>query len=544
MITGLFGGLGLFIYGMRQMSEGFQKTAGKKLRHFLEILTTKPLMGVLVGTGVTAIIQSSSATTVMVVGFVNAGLMTLTQSIGVIMGANIGTTVTAQLVAFKLGDYVFHAIALGAFSLFFFKRKKVQYIGQILLGFGILFLGLNIMSDTMLPLRDSFFFLEMMEKFSVYPILGMLVGTVVTVMIQSSSATFGILLGLVSIGVIEYQAGIPVLLGSNIGTTVTAILSSIGTNITAKRAAAAHFTFNFLGAFGVIFLYYIIPDFADKVYRIFISLSNFMGQGVSPERLLANTHTVFNLLNTLIWLPFVAFMVRLVEYIIPGEDVSIKRGLINLDKRMLETPGVAINQVKNEVLRMFEITYDMVKESNLALLNGDLNIAESVMQKEDIINEIEEELIKFLTSFPKGRLSESDLKIIDMYFVVIDDIESIADDANDIVELSVYKIDNKVVFSKDAVNSINRIFNFICMLLDRTFKLIKEEDREISNQIIKGEKRMDKLEVKYREDHMYRLKQGTCDPNAGIIYLEVLDDLEHISDQAADISYSIVENRN
>ena len=246
MIVGLTGGLGLFIYGMKQMSEGLQKTAGKRLRHILAFLTKNTFSGVLVGTGVTSIIQSSSATTVMVVGFVNAGLMTLYQSIGVIMGANIGTTVTAQIISFDLGDYSFHAITLGAIAYLFAKRKKYQYIGQVILGFGILFLGLNIMSETMHPLRESQYIVDLMKNFGTYPILGVLAGMTITVIVQSSSATFGILVGLVSVGVIDFSSGVPILLGSNIGTTVTAILSAIGASKTAKKSAAAHFIFNIL----------------------------------------------------------------------------------------------------------------------------------------------------------------------------------------------------------------------------------------------------------------------------------------------------------
>lgn len=314
MIIGLLGGLGLFIYGMKQMSEGLQKTAGKKLRHFLAAMTSKPIMGVGVGALVTSIIQSSSATTVMVVGFVNAGIMTLLQSVGVIMGANIGTTITAQLIAFKLGDYAFHAIAIGAFTYLFSKRKKFQYIGQVLLGFGLLFLGLETMGDTMEPLRDSQIFLDWMESFAQYPILGVLAGIVVTVAVQSSSASFGILLGLVTAGAINYEAAIPVLLGSNIGTTVTAILSAIGANLTAKRAAAAHFLFNVFGAGIIILFLYIVPDFSNGLETILLKMSSFFGQtGPSTERLLANTHTFFNVLNTLIWLPFTAFLVYLVK---------------------------------------------------------------------------------------------------------------------------------------------------------------------------------------------------------------------------------------
>ncbi|MGM0602637.1 MAG: Na/Pi cotransporter family protein [Bacillota bacterium] len=545
MAVGLFGGLGIFIYGMKQMSEGLQKTAGKRLRHFLAILTTKPLMGVTVGTLVTAIIQSSSATTVMVVGFVNAGLMTLAQSIGVIMGANIGTTVTAQLIAFKLGDYAFHAIAVGSFTYLFAKSKKFQYFGQIMLGFGLLFLGLETMSDTMYPLRDSQFFINIMESFSVYPILGVLTGIFVTVMVQSSSASFGILLGLVTVGAVHYDAAIPILLGSNIGTTVTAILSAIGANLTAKRAAAAHFTFNVLGAGIMIALLYIIPDFSGMIENLLRNISAFFGYlNPSEERLLANTHTFFNVLNTLVWLPFTGFMVMLVKKMLPGEDTTLKYGTTFIDDRMLQTPSVAIEQVKKEVIYMHNIAKDMVCDAVDGFLNKDLDKVEKIRRHEDVVNELEEELLKFIQKVPQGQLSDVDIRTLDKFFAIIDDIESIADDANDIADLIEHRLDNKLSFTGAAEDTIKEVHEIICGVLDKSIKLLETEDFNLAREILQVEKEMDKLQLQFREENIARIKgsaKEVCDPNAGIILLEILDDMEHVSDQLADISHSILE---
>ena len=544
MIVKLIGSLGLFIYGMKQMSEGLQKTAGRKLRHFLAVLTNKPIMGVLVGTGVTSIIQSSSATTVMVVGFVNAGLMTLFQAIGVIMGANIGTTVTAQLVSFELGDYAFHAIALGGFTYLFAGRKKIQYIGQILLGFGILFLGLNNMSHAMNPLRGSEVFINMMENFSHYPILGVLVGILITVTVQSSSATFGILVGLVSAGIVDYQAGIPILLGSNIGTTVTAILSSIGANISAKRSAAAHVIFNVLGSSFVIGLLYFIPDFAGKIENLlkYIAGTLGFGQNMDAKRLLANTHTLFNVTNTLIWIPFVGAMASIVKRIIPGEDKRIKRGLVYLDDRMLESPGVALEQIRNELVRMHGIAEEMIEEAEPAFLEGDSEYIKSIRHKEEVINEIEEEMVHFLTRASQSSLSEEDARDLDMYFAIVDDIENMADDADNIAELAEYKSDNNIEFSSRASEEIKKMFEYIYELMAKSEELIKSDDYEkYSPELCEGEEKMDQLYHQYRDEHMKRLNEGTCESNAGIVYLESLEDLEHISDQFADIAQSYVE---
>ncbi len=541
MFFQLFGGLGLFIYGMKQMSEGLQKTAGKKLKQLLGMLTNNRLVGLLVGTGVTAVIQSSSATTVMVVGFVNAGLMTLTQSIGVIMGANIGTTVTAQLIAFKLSQYSLHAVAIGAALYLFSRSDRVKQLGQVILGFGILFLGLTIMKDTMKPLRDSALFVDVMQKFGESPLLGLILGAVMTVMIQSSSASIGILMSLLSVGVINYWIAVPILLGDNIGTTITALLSSIGANRTAKRAAFAHFTFNFLGAFIIVILFYVIPNFAGLIHNTVLKISHFFGQDPTAERLLANTHTFFNLVNTLFWLPFVGIMVSLVKRVIPGDEITIKRGLNFLDERMLETPIIAIDQLKPEVLRMYQIAEEMVQESTRAFLDNDPELIKTVNAKEDIVNELEEELVTFITKIHRNSLSAEDVKIVDMYYAMIDDIESIADDAVDIAELARYKRENKVVFSSEARVTLENNFELIYQLLTETNKIIETRDLTLSKKILAGEEQMDQHQLEHRNGHLARLGQGICDPNAGIVYLEVLDSLEHISDQMADITHSIIE---
>lgn len=543
MVFGLLGGLGLFIYGMKQMSEGLQKAAGRRLKQLLGMLTTNRFVGVLVGTAVTAIIQSSSATTVMVVGFVNAGLMTLAQSIGVIMGANIGTTVTAQLIAFKLSHYSLHAIAIGALLYLFSKGDRFRYIGQIILGFGILFLGLTTMKDTMKPLRDSAIFVNAMREFGAIPILGLALGTFMTILLQSSSASIGILISLVSVGIINYQMAIPILLGDNIGTTITAILSSIGTNRTAKRAAAAHLTFNVIGAGTVVVLLHLIPNFAEIINNFILSISNFFEQTPTQERLLANTHTVFNLLNTLVWLPFIGVMVKIVNRVVPGEDVVIKRGLSFLDERMLETPSFAIDQLKAEVIRMYEIAVDMVRESTQLFLDYDQEVVKSVEQKEDIVNELEEELVTFMTKFPRNSMAKSDVKKVDMYYAMIDDIESIADDAFDIAELARYKRENKIVFSEEAQKTLEDNFSLIYQLLDDTYEMIDKRETQLAEKILEGEQKMDQYLLEYRNGHMERLGQGICDPNAGIVYLEILDSMEHISDQMADITYSILETK-
>lgn len=543
MAFSLFGGLGLFIYGMVQMSEGLQKAAGKKLKNLLGMLTTNRFIGLLVGTVVTAIIQSSSATTVMVVGFVNAGLMTLKQSIGVIMGANIGTTITAQLIAFNLSKYALHAVAIGAVFYLFGKSNRSKYYGQVIFGFGVLFLGMTIMKDTMSPLGQSQFFADMVQRFSRYPILGLLVGTVATMIIQSSSASVGILLSLLGVGAIDFMAAVPILLGCNIGTTITAILSSIGANRTAKQAAAAHLIFNVLGSVIVMALYYIIPDFGNLIHRGIFRISSFFGGVPSAERMLANTHTLFNVVNTLVWIPFVGFLVTLVRKMVPGEQIIIKRGLTYLDERMLETPGFAISQLKKEVLRMYDIAAEMMAETENTFKEYDPELVRAVEDKEEIINELEEELVKFITRFPRHSMSEADIKAVDLYYAMIDDIESIADDAHGIVELVRYKKENDIEFSGEASQTIDNCFSTVFEMMRDTRAIIENFDEKLAEKILAGEAYMDRYQIQNRNAHMERLGQGICDPNAGIIYLEVLDELEHVSDQMADIVHSILDAR-
>lgn len=541
MAIELAGGLGLFIYGMRQMSEGLQKAAGKKLKQLLHMLTSNRLAGVMVGTGVTSIIQSSSATTVMVVGFVNAGLMTLKQAIGVIMGANIGTTVTAQLIAFKLSDYSLHAIALGAFLYLFAKRDRTGQLGQIVLGFGMLFLGMTIMKETMAPLEDAPVFKELMATFGVYPILGLLFGTALTVLLQSSSASIGILISLISVGVLDYRAAIPVLMGGNIGTTCTALLSSIGANRNAKRAAMAHATFNILGAGLIVLFLYVIPDFAGFLNRFVLWFSEIFGHTPGPERMVANTHTIFNVLNTLLWFPFVGVIVTIVHKLVPRGEEPIKRGLVHLDERMLETPGMVMDQVKMELVRMHELAGEMLHDARKAFIDGEMDYVKEIQKKEAIMDEIEEEMVRFLTRIPQSALSQDDNQTLDMYYTVIDNIESMGDDADNLAVLTEFKDNDGIEFSGKAYDALVDMYDYLFELLDRSIDLIKTEDMSHIPVIIDGEEHLDQLQHRYRDEHMQRLRTGECDPDAGIIYLEALEDIEHVSDQFADVAQCFLE---
>lgn len=519
------------------MGEGLTKTAGKKLKNLLEILTTNPLAGVLVGTGVTAIIQSSSATTVMVVGFVNAGLMNLKQAIGVIMGANVGTTVTAQLIAFKISKYSLHAIAIGAALYLFGKSKRVKYIGQVFLGFGFLFLGMNTMSDVMKPLRSSVYFKELMTQFSHNPILGVLIGTGVTVLIQSSSASIAILLSLTSVGAIPYSAAIPILLGGNIGTTITAVLSSIGTNKTAKRAAMAHAMFNILGTSIFLIFLYTIPNMTDHIAYFF---KKYFGT-TDVNRLVANTHTSFNILNTIIWLPFAGLLAKIVTWLMPGEEQVETKGPIHLDERFLETPALALGQANKELNRMAELAILNVKTAQRCFMKNDLSLINEIEDREDSIDQLEEAMILYVTKLSQGSLTEDQSREANNVFHIINDIERIGDHAENIGELAQVKIEDKMPFSEKAIEDLNFMFKRVLDTVQIAVEAFFNNDQELAGKVLLFEEEVDELEATYRQKHIQRLNQGLCFPGSGVVYLDILSNLERIGDHASNIAKITIE---
>lgn len=533
----LLGGLGIFIFGMKLMGEGLTKTAGKRLRSLLDILTTHRLMGVLVGTGITAIIQSSSATTVMVVGFVNAGLISLKQAIGVIMGANIGTTITAQLISFKISEYALHAIAIGAVFYLFSKSKRWKYVGQVLLGFGLLFLGMSTMSDVMRPLRSSLYFKELMTQFSYNPILGVLLGAGITVLIQSSSASIGILLSLTSVGAIPYAAAVPILLGDNIGTTITAILSSIGTSITAKRAAWAHAMFNILGTGIFLFFLYMIPNLTDQIQ---VFLSNISGTS-DINRLIANTHTGFNILNTIIWLPFAGLLSKIVTWMIPGEEHSEVKGPIYLEERFLDTPVLALGQAKKELNRMAKLAILNVETAQRSFMENRLALFKELEDREESIDQVEESMILYMTKLSQRSLTEDQAAEVNNFFHLINDLERIGDHAENIGELAQIKIEDKIPVSDKAIEDLNFMFKRVLETARLAITAFHENDLELAKRVLEFEDEVDELEKIYRSNHIKRLNEGLCFPGSGVIYLDILSNLERIGDHSANIAKITLE---
>ncbi|MFO7942245.1 MAG: Na/Pi cotransporter family protein [Bacillota bacterium] len=529
MVLSFLGGLGMLLFGIRLMSDGLQAAAGERLRALLGKLTNNPIMGVLTGTIITAAIQSSSATTVMVVGLVNAGLLSLPQAIGVIMGANIGTSITAQLIAFNLGDFSLPAIGIGAMLYLFVRRRSLKNIGQSVLGFGILFLGLTIMSDTVIPLRELPAFQRIIVSMEGHAFYGILVGAGMTVALQSSSGTIGILQGLANQGVVGLGAALPVLIGDNIGTTVTALIASAGTSITARRAAISHTLFNLVGA--VLFIL-ALPYFAAVV----LSLSS------EPMRQLAHAHTLFNVSNALIQLPFVMVLARAVRYLVPGEVSEISRGPVYISTSLLSAPEVALQQVRREIHRMAEISKEILEDAMGAFARNDLRLVEVALEKEQVVNELEKEITRYLVQLSRSSLNSSQSVEMNALLNFVNDVERVGDHAENIAELAQEKIEHGLPFSDQADSDVEEIYTAVTEAVDGAMALLEEpKDEGLARATVEAEDRIDDLEALLRARHIDRLNRGMCYPESGVVFLDLLSNLERIGDHSSSIAYITLE---
>jgi phosphate:Na+ symporter len=525
IIMGMIGGLGLFIYGIQLMGDGLQKAAGDRLRKIIEILTTKPWRGVLVGAGITALIQSSSATTVMTVGFVNAGIMTLPQAVGVIMGANIGTTMTAQLIAFQLDKYSLPAVGLGFGVMFFSKRRTWKYFGQTILGFGLLFLGMTIMKDTMAPLKEYPGFINFMATFGTTPVLGVLVGTGMTVMVQSSSATIGIAQALAFKGLLSIREAIPIIFGDNIGTCITAVLASIGTSLSARRAAAAHVLFNI---FGTIIFMLGLP----LVYRFATMTSG------NVARQIANTHTSFNLVNTLFWLPLVAFFTKMVIKLVPGKELVIEKAPIYLDKNVMMTPSIALDLATRETARMGGLTSEMLDES-VALLSNKIGKSKvkEITHREEVVDVLAEEITVYLSELSQHSLSQEQSERLTGLMHAVNDIERVGDHAENIMQLATNKVEDRLKFTPGAREELDQIYGVVKEFFGKMIEGLESGDRIMVGEYRRLEYEVDRLVRTARKEHLKRLKEGECHPIAGVIFLDLLNNLERIGDHANNVGY-------
>ncbi|GAA0116408.1 Na/Pi cotransporter family protein [Clostridium senegalense] len=532
-IVSLFGGLGLFLYGMTMMGDGLENATGDRLKSVFDKITSNPVKGVLTGAIVTGIIQSSSATTVMVVGFVNAGLMNLYQATAVIMGANIGTTITAQLIAFKMDFLAPLCLAIGAMIVLFSKNNKKKQIGNIVLGFGILFLGLDLMKNAMSPLADSPIFATLILKLQGKVLLGVLLGAVMTAVIQSSSASTGILVALASTGALPLSVAIPILLGSNIGTCVTAMISSIGTSKTAKKAAVIHLLFNVIGT--LIFI-----GFATQLANIVQAITP-GNDAEAVKRQIANAHTIFNVINTLLLIWFIKPLVALVNKLIPGEDEKDTIGVQYIDERLLETPIIALGQTTNELVRMGTKAKENVEYAMKAFVYNDEKALKKVYEQEKLINILEDDITKFLVKLSNSELGEEQKGMVAAMFHVVNDIERIGDHAENIADLASEKMTKNADFSEEGVKELNDIFNYTINSLEMSIECFKNYNKDKADTVRSVEDRIDSLEKQLRSSHIKRLNNGVCNATVGAIFLDVISNFERIGDHAVNIAEIVAE---
>ena len=529
-VFAFLGGLALFIYGMKLMGEGLQKAAGDKMQRFLSVLTGVTVVGVLVGALVTAVIQSSSATTVMTVGLVNAGLLTLKQAFSIIMGANIGTTITAQLIAFKLTKYVKLVLAIGFAMNFIAKNKKYKYIGQIILGFGILMLGMEMMSDAVLPLKDYPGFVEFIKNFNHQPLLGVLVGIVMTVVIQSSSATIGILMTMSAQGLIPLEGAIPVLLGDNIGTCITAILAAIGTNITARRTALAHVMFNVVGA--LVFILFM--DYFVKLVVLVSPANDF-------SRQIANAHTAFNVLNALLFIPFSAKFVEGICRLLPGEEKIVSRKPLFLDENMLGTPVIAISLASKEVIRMANLAKDNLSMAMQAMFERDEKKAQYVYEHEPVIDSLEEGVTLYLTKMSEVVMSQELSGRHTAMLHACNDIERIGDHAESLAKQASHLIEeNKFVFSEAALKEMRELTVLVEECYDFAISAMELDDEEMARKSLAVSDEVRELHRKIRKNHINRVNEKQCNPVAGFMLIEMLVNLKRISDHSRNLAQLVL----
>lgn len=545
MIFYALGGLGFFLFAIKYMSDALQTVAGDKLRAFLEKGTKTPIRGVLSGVIVTGIIQSSSATTVLTVGLVNSGLLTLRQSIGVIMGANIGTTVTAYLIGLNLGHYALPIIAVGTGLLFFTKNKKLNNIGQVLFGFGLLFFGMETMGNGLKPLKDLEFFSATMASIENNSLMGVLVGIIFTGIVQSSSATIGILQELAYRGAITYNQAVPILFGDNIGTTVTALIACIGTSVAAKRTALTHCLFNVIGTliFLPLFMLGIFPEivrlFTDYIYAL---IPGFEGtwETLNIKMQIAQTHGVFNISNTLLQLPFVAALATLVTKLVPGEDVITQFGPKYLEPRLLSNPSVALGQAEREVLRMGDLAKQSLKHAVAYFFTELGTEAEKSAQMENVINNLEKEITNYVVKISEKELSQEDSNHAYTYIQAVNDIERVGDHTENIIELTESRIKKNIHFSRDALADLRKMIDKTLETYEGALKCLDDDDHELAQKVIKSDDEIDQMEKMFRRAHIGRLNEGTCNGDAGAIYLDILSNLERIGDHSVNIAQYVL----
>ena len=532
IIFHFLGGLGLFLYSIKTMGDGLQQAAGDRLRYYIDKYTSNPFLGVLVGIVVTALIQSSTGVTVITVGLVSASLLTLRQAIGIIMGANIGTTVTSFIIGFKLGEYALPLIFLGTMFLFFTKNRTVNNIGRILFGVGGIFYALNLISAGMSPLKDLPQFKEYMVTLGQNPILGVVAGAVITVLIQASSATIGILQGLYAGGFLDLKGSLPVLFGDNIGTTLTVIIAAAGANVSAKRVAASHVTFNVLGTILCLIL---LGPFTSMI-EYFQALLH-----LSPEMTIAFSHGAFNVSNTIVQFPFIGALAYFVTKLIPGEDEVVKYEPLYLDEQLIQqAPSIALGNAKKELLHLgnyavkaFDLSYDYI-------INSNEKVAEKGHKTEEAINTIDEKLTRYLITLSSEALSQKESEVLTNILDSSRDLERIGDHAEALININDYLQRKNVQFSNSALEELEDIYRQTSDFVKDALESVENNDLEKAQALIERHEAINKMERVLRKTHIKRLNNGECSTQAGVNFIDIISHYTRVSDHAMNLAEKVL----
>jgi len=542
------GGLALFLFGIKYMSDGLQSIAGNKMRVFLERGTKTPLRGILSGMIVTALIQSSSATTVLTVGLVNSGLLNLRQAIGIIMGANIGTTITAYIIGFKLETYSLPIATVGIILMFFFKNRRLNIIGQVLFGFGMLFYGMQTMGTGLKPLRQMPVFINAMTDIESHAWMGVLVGTVFTGIVQSSSATIGILQELANQGAVTYKQAVPILFGDNIGTTVTALLAAIGTSVAARRAALTHILIKIVGTiiFLPLFMFGIFTPIVKMFTNyIYVLIPGFHGswETLNIKMQIAQTHGVFNISNTLILLPFLTLLTAIVTKMMPGKETSVDFEPKYLEPRLLTNPSVALGQAGREVFRMGTIAREALEHAITYFFTGLENEAKQVESLEQVVDNLQKKITDYIVLLSEKKLSEEDSNQAYIYIQAVNDIERVGDHAMNIMELTQIKNEQGIRFSLEGLADMRKMIDKTVETFEWGMQSMETNDMELARRVVANDDEIDEMEKAFRRAHINRLNEGICSGDAGAIYIDILSNLERIGDHSVNIAQYVLGER-
>lgn len=532
MFLGAVAGLSLFLYGMKLMADGLQKFAGDKLKSIVRTLTKNRLMAVLVGMFVTMVIQSSSATSVMVVGFVNASIMTIEQAVGVIFGANIGTTITGQMVSFNLSQWAPIAIGTGILMGAIVKNPKVKEFAEILVGFGILFIGMNYLKDALSPLKDLPAFTEWIVNYGHNPLFGVALGFIMTLALQSSSATIGVLIALASQGVLPFATALYIIFGDNIGTCTTALISSLGTSRRGKQVAVIHLSINIIGTiYFMLFLTGILTNIVTSMNATDIA------------RQIANAHTIFNIVNVIVLFPFANLLVKLADFIIPepqAETMEEEEKLVSyLDKRILVTPSIALQNTMYEFAAMSHAADKTLTYAIDAIRLRSQEKIEKAFASEQKVNQFQKAIIEYLVEISQQNVSTSDQETIDELFSTVNDVERISDHAENIADFAKAVLERDIVLDEKTLSELEHVFGLVQKGFAMSIDTLSTGNIEKVKEVITIEREIDRLKIEIRDKYMKRMNKGIASADSGIFVMDLLSNLERISDHFRNIGETV-----